>query len=168
MRLKHASKWGVFWHVIILTAVSLLLFIPYLAQPVVWIGILTNSTIHFIQDNTKVKYENGHKTNIVNGFLIDQIGHGITLFIIGYVLTQTVEPVAPYTNSVLNTLFFNDILALLIALYIIIVPAWGIFKFQYEREATNKKKYTPNYRELTLKSVFVIVILGSIYYRFFQ
>jgi Protein of unknown function (DUF3307) len=72
--LKVKSLWGHVIHVLILAAVSLLLTIPYLSDPFMWVLIAALTVIHFIQDQIKYKLHRNTPLMFIC-FSVDQLVH---------------------------------------------------------------------------------------------
>ena len=78
-QLKVKSRLGHIFHALIHWVCSLLLLVPYLNMPFVWIFISATSVIHYFQDLFKYQLQEKHPKQIFWCFTIDQIFHFLFL-----------------------------------------------------------------------------------------
>ena len=78
-QLKLRALRGHIYHVLILAALSLVLVLPYLKDPFIWIFIGAMSLIHFFQDVVKYLLQQKDPKKMVWYFTIDQVFHLIFL-----------------------------------------------------------------------------------------
>ena len=104
-QLKLKSLWGQFFHALIHAAVSLLLLLPYLINPGVWIFIFFIVDIHLFQDTVKYKLIKNKKLHFPV-FIIDQVLH--LLWIAAIIFIPVHWPSAGFSNKIHFSSFYFE------------------------------------------------------------
>ena len=90
-RLKRTSRWGVIPHILICTAVNIIILAPFLYVVKVWYVILFLSIVHFLLDKSKVSiFSKVTGDNFLN-FIIDQLLHIISIWLAAWWLALNVD-----------------------------------------------------------------------------
>ena len=82
-RLKQKSMQGVLLHVAIFSAVAILILLPFLSYPPVWLAILMLSVFHVALDRFKLTIANSSASDRFRYFLLDQALHLLSLWLVG-------------------------------------------------------------------------------------
>jgi len=124
-RLKQKSVLGILVHVAIYAVVTLILFIPFLSYPSVWLAVFLLSAFHVALDRGKLLIANSNARDRFSYFLIDQVLHVLSLWIAGLWLSrELVEVTAPalYRHTrlllILNSLIIAGFAGSLLLFYL--------------------------------------------------
>ena len=159
---KYKSSWGVFVHVLILVAICLILFLPYLNQLLMLQFIAILAVTHFIQDQLKVWYEKDyHKEKSFYPFFVDQFFHIVILVFISRYLSRHLE-YPEIKSEFLQNIYFNEQIYIYISLLILFSYAFDIIIFQFKKKKHPKLTYKRDYNSIT-KRVFAFAILYGIF-----
>jgi len=155
---KRKSPIGVLVHVLIIVAINLILFLPYLDQAILWWALIILGVTHFIQDWSKVYYEKKYnKEHKSYPFFVDQFLHILVIFLIGNYLIYHLEP-AHIEFEFFEKLYFNEDLYIYGALLILFSYALDIIIYQIQRHKDPDLKYERHYDAMS-KRVFAFVVV---------
>ncbi|EKD47649.1 MAG: hypothetical protein ACD_65C00346G0007 [uncultured bacterium] len=155
---KERSWLGVLVHVLVLLIILTALFVPYLNQGGMWIGLAVVVFTHFVQDWLKVWYDKKFNTGKnIYPFFIDQFFHiGIIIFVSGYLGETLYQPV-------FNKIYFNENIYVYLSLLILFSYALDIVIYQIRRRKNPDLKYKRRYdymsKGLLAFAMFYIIFL---------
>lgn len=159
---KEKSWVGTLVHIAILEIVCLMLFLPYVNQPVLWalIGLLVIT--HFIQDWFKIWYDRKYNTSKLSyPFFADQFLHiFIIYFIGGHLDSGLIEPVIK--NEFISNLYFNEKIYIYISLLILFSYALDIANYQVKRHKNPNSPYVRRY-DFISKGIFAFTVFYAVF-----
>ncbi|HRY91344.1 MAG TPA: DUF3307 domain-containing protein [Candidatus Gracilibacteria bacterium] len=163
---KYRNWRGVAFHAVIHLLFYFTVFFAYLPDWKV-ISVLTGLAVaHFVIDTVKVKKESGAKS-FVGTFFIDQLIHGITIAIAGWLMLDRVPHFED--NQIIQSVYGDFYLAIGLCLLILVSYAMEVAKFQFVRKTVGEARFKPNYKSMAkrvlLFSIIYAVILLFSYYR---
>jgi len=133
--LKVKNQFGHILHVVIHFVVSLLLVIPYLKMPFIWIFIISMTIIHYFQDNLKYHLQKNPKI-MFHCYFIDQIFHYV--FLATIMLFPIGKMELGFTNAPrFNIYYANNYWTLLIILFILISFGTSYTLYNYRKTFAN-------------------------------
>jgi hypothetical protein len=116
-RLKLRSWLGHFFHALIHGIVSLLLLLPYLNSPRVWIFVAAITIIHYVQDQIKYSLQAKDPKNTFWYFTIDQIVH-IAFLAAVFLLPEAHESARAFGSKNIDPVYLDNRLTLFWILFI--------------------------------------------------
>lgn len=141
-RLKRTSHWGVLPHILICTAINIIIFAPFLFTAKIWYAILFLSLVHFLLDKSKVSiFSKGTGDNFLN-FFIDQLLHIISIWLTALWLSLNVD----LNSFTLPNFYYHT--PFLIASSVLIFSMFGgtpIVHYANHFWHLKKKSKTPSY-----------------------
>lgn len=167
---KNRSAWGVFLHAFIVFSISALVLSPYLSVTGVIPVLFLAALLHFVQDNCKIASDRGGKPDFVRHFLLDQLGHLLVVALTALALNRLLadSPIgAPWAYllaakgvpiPILPSWYLQDRIFYFCSLFIVFVPAWDIFLFQFQRFRKPMEPYRPAWKKLFWRGFFLISI----------
>jgi len=115
-KLKIKGHLGHILHVATYFVVSLVLVIPYLGYPVIWVLLIVATIIHYIQDSIKYSLQSNPKIAF-HCFFIDQIGHFlVTALIFLFPVSQVILGFPNYPR--LDAFYLSNQWTIFLILYI--------------------------------------------------
>lgn len=131
--LKLKKAWGSFIHSGIVVLVCIVMNIPFLHIPQLWVVVLWIWLIHGLQDWLKVTYCEKVKKDNLWIFMLDQMLH-IALISVVFLIPKLNFTSIPHENSLLLRIYNNDTLVIYLMGYIFACFG-GIFINLYMKEA---------------------------------
>ncbi len=162
---KQKSPVGILVHVLIVIAINLALFFPYLDQALLWWALIILGVTHFIQDWAKVFYEKKYnKEKKSYPFFLDQFFHILVIFFVGNYLIYHLKP-AHIESELLSKLYFNGNLYVYGALLILFSYALDIVIYQIQRHKNPKLEYKRHYDAMS-RRVFAFAVVYAVFLAF--
>lgn len=162
---KNRSRWGVFVHVLIIFVITGLVLMPYLQKWQTWLIITILCLVHFIQDNCKIDFDRRTKHAYVKHFLLDQFGHLIMIIFAGIWLNAVnFDLSGVLVSSPIGYWYNRDYWYWWLSFFLVLVPAWDIFLFQFQRFDNPDLVYRPKIGRLIIKAVLIIVLILAIHF----
>ena len=160
--LKLKKAWGSFVHSGIVVLVCIVMNIPFLHRPQIWVVILWIWLIHGLQDWLKVTYCEKVKKDNLWIFMLDQMLH-IALISVVFLIPKLNFISIPHENSLLLRIYNNDTLVIYLMGYIFACFG-GIFINLYMKEAFLKIPFEeiPNGRVKWLAILERALIMTSV------
>lgn len=116
-QLKLRSWLGHFFHALIHGIVSLLLLLPYLSSPRVWIFVAAITVIHYLQDQIKYSLQAKDPKNTFWYFTIDQIVH-VAFLATAFLLPEAREAARSTGFKAFDGIYLDQHLTLFVILFI--------------------------------------------------
>lgn len=115
-QLKLKSWLGHAGHVLMHLLMMIVLTLPYLSQPAVWVFILAITAVHYLQDQIKYSLQAKNPENTFWYFTIDQVFH--LLFISTVFLLPASREILSLGSGKLHKLYTSNTLTLLLIAFI--------------------------------------------------
>jgi len=137
--LKVKSKLGHFFHVLIHFFIYLLVLLPYLKYPIIWITITSVTTFHYFQDNIKYRLMNRAARKAFWCYTLDQVVHIAAIAVVLWIPVSHIPHGFP-NHPTLNLYYLDNTWTILSSLFI-----WNTFGGSYLLH-NYRKAYTPDFR----------------------
>lgn len=149
---KYASWRGTFEHVIIITALSLMLLVPFWFHAQTWLVVGIIFALHFLQDVFKVHVDkNYNKEHRTWPYFLDQIFHLALLILLG----STLNDLNPQFELPAG---FNELVIAAILL-VMVSFTWEITRHQFRRHKKPKLELKMRPFHMLERALFFAILI---------